>query len=65
MTKFTRSLAVGASFVAAGVGSAMAAVPAEVTTAIGDIETDGMAVATAVLLAVVAIFAIKFIRKGL
>lgn len=44
---------------------AMAAVPAEVTTAVGDMKTDGLAVATAVLVAVIAIAAIKFIRKGL
>lgn len=46
-------------------GAAHAEVPAAVTTAVEGIKTDGMAVATAVLLAVVAIYAIKFIRKGL
>ena len=44
---------------------AFAAVPAGVTTAIQDIGTDGAAVATTVLLAIVAIFAVKFLRKGL
>jgi len=47
------------------VGSAMAAVPADVTTALADMKTDGLVVAGAVLVAVIAIFAIKFIRKGL
>jgi hypothetical protein len=46
-------------------GSAMAEVPADVTTAVTGIKTDATSVATLVLLAVVAIFAIKFIRKGL
>jgi hypothetical protein len=46
-------------------GSAMAEVPAEVTTAVGSLKSDAVTVATAVLLAVVAVFAIKFIRKGL
>lgn len=45
--------------------AAQAAVPAAVTDAIADIQTDAMAVATTVLIAVVAVFAIKFIRKGL
>ena len=46
-------------------GSAMAAVPPEVTTAIGDMKTDGLVVAGAVLVAIIAIAAVKFIRKGL
>ncbi|MGA0610855.1 major capsid protein [Caldimonas sp. KR1-144] len=44
---------------------AFAAVPAGVTTALESIGTDGSTVATTILLAVVAIFAIKFLRKGL
>lgn len=44
--------------------SAQAAVPADVTTAIADMKADGIAVATAVLVAVIALLAIKFIRKG-
>lgn len=46
-------------------GSVMAAVPAGVTTALTDIGADGSEVATTILLAVVAIFAIKFLRRGL
>lgn len=42
-----------------------AAVPAGVSTALADIGADGVTVATTILLAVVAIFAIKFLRKGL
>jgi len=46
-------------------GSAFAAVPADVTTAIGEMKTDGLVVAGAVLVAIIAIAAVKFIRKGL
>lgn len=63
MNKVTRFL-VPAGLLAAG-SSAFAAVPAEVTTAIDAIGADAMAVATTVLVAIVAVYAIKFIRKGL
>lgn len=55
----------GVSVAAASVGSAMAAVPADVTTALTDAKADGIIVATAVLVAVVAIYAFKLMRKGL
>lgn len=58
-------LALIPAFVAATTGSAMAAVPAEVTTALASIGTDALAVATVVLLAIVGIYAFKFLRKGL
>lgn len=45
--------------------AAFAAVPADVTTALGDMKTDGLVVAGLVLVAIIAIAAIKFIRKGL
>lgn len=63
MNKFAR-FAAPVSLLALG-SAAHAAVPAAVTTAIADIQTDAMAVATTVLIAVVAVYAIKFIRKGL
>lgn len=59
MKKFTLGALVAAPF------SVFAAVPAGVSTALEDIGTDGSTVATTILLAVVAIFAIKFLRKGL
>lgn len=46
-------------------GNAMAAVPAEVSTALSDAKADGIVVATAVLIAIVAIYAFKLMRKGL
>jgi len=63
MNKLSR-VVVPASLLAVG-SSAFAAVPAAVTTAVADIQTDAVAIATTVLIAIVAVFAIKFIRKGL
>jgi len=60
----TRVVAIPAALIASAT-SAMAAVPADVTTALGDLKTDALAVATAVLLAIVAVYAFKFIRRGL
>lgn len=45
-------------------GSAHAALPAEVTTALADMKTDGVTIAGAVLVAIIAITAIKLLRKG-
>lgn len=45
--------------------SAFAAVPASVTTALSDAQTDGVTIATAVFVAIVAMFAFKLMRKGL
>lgn len=45
--------------------AAMAAVPADVTTELANMKTDALAVATVVLVAIIAVAAFKFIRKGL
>lgn len=45
--------------------SAHAAVPADVTAALADIQANALTVAGVVLLAIVAVFAFKFLRKGL
>lgn len=50
---------------AASISSAQAAVPANVTTALTDLQTDALTVAGVVLAAIVAVYAFKFIRKGL
>lgn len=47
------------------VAKAQAAVPLGVTTAISDMSADAVTVATAVLVAIIGVVAIKFIRKGL
>lgn len=61
-----QKLAAGLAVVGSTLGAAAHAdVPAGVTSAISSIGTDGSSVATTILIAVVAVFAIKFIRKGL
>lgn len=47
------------------IGSAHAAVPASVTTALADAQTDGVTIATAVFVAIVAMYAFKLMRRGL
>lgn len=53
----------------ATVGGALApvyaAVPADVTTALTDMKADALTVAGVVLVAIIAVLAIKFIRKGM
>ena len=65
MNKMFARVGVVASGALATVGSAFAAVPAEVTTELASMKTDGLIVAGAVLVAIIAIAAVKFIRKGL
>jgi hypothetical protein len=45
--------------------SAFAAVPTAVESAVTSIGADATSIATTVLVAVVTVFALKFIRKGL
>lgn len=47
------------------VGTAHAALPEGVTTALNDLSTNALEVAGIVLAAIVAVYAFKFIRKGL
>lgn len=46
------------------IGSANAAVPAAITTAIADMQADGVTVATAFVVAAIAVAAIKFLRSA-
>lgn len=48
----------------AAAGNAMAAVPAEVTTAVDTMKADATTIAGAVLVAIVAVLAFKFLRKA-
>lgn len=50
--------------VLAASGSAQAAVPADITTAISTMQTDGVTVATAFVVAAIAVAAIKFLRSA-
>ena len=49
---------------ALGGASAFAAVPADITTAISTMQTDGVTVATAFVVAAIAVAAIKFLRTA-
>jgi len=60
-----KKLSLVLSGLVATTGSAFAAVPASVTTALSDAQTDGVTIATAVFVAIVAMFAFKLMRKGL
>ena len=46
------------------VASVQAAVPEGITTAIETMQADGVTIATAVLVAVIAVLAFKFLRKA-
>lgn len=60
-----KKLAASAVLVSGSIGSAFAAVPAVVTTALTDLQSDALSVAGIILAAIVAVYAFKFIRKGL
>lgn len=49
---------------AVSAGSAMAALPAEVTTALADMKSDGAIIAGAFLVAIIAFAVFKIMRKG-
>lgn len=60
------ALRFGAISTLVGIGaSAHAAIPAAVQTALGDMQTDGVAMATLVLVAVIAVAAVLFLKKAL
>lgn len=59
-----KKLAVLAALSAASIGSAMATVPTEVTTALTDAKADALTVAGLALVVVIAIAAFKYMRRG-
>lgn len=64
-TTQTRRLAQAASAGALALASqAHAALPAEVSTALGDMKDDGVSAATLVIVAVIAVAAILFLRRA-
>jgi hypothetical protein len=63
MNKFIQRGLVAAG-VLSMVGAASAAVPAEVTTAISTMQADGVTVATAFVVAAIAVAAVKFLRSA-
>jgi len=61
----TRRIAQAAGLGALGLASQVhAAVPAEVSTALDTMKTDALTVAGLVLVAIIAVVAFKFMRKG-
>lgn len=64
MKKFKQYLKYGAGASLLAAGGAHAAVPAEITTAISSMQTDGVTVATAFVVASIAVAAIKFLRSA-
>lgn len=69
MNKFARivrspKVVLGTALVTVG-GHALAAVPENVSTALTNLQADALTVAGIVLAAIVAVYAFKFIRKGL
>ena len=63
-TQTRRFAAVAATGALAVAHQAHAAVPTEVTTALGDMKADALTVAGLVLVAIIAVVAFKFMRKG-
>lgn len=61
---FALRLAAIPAAVLASAGSAFAAVPVEVTSSVTAMGTDGATIAGAVLVAIIAVVAIKFLRKA-
>lgn len=59
-----KKLSLVLSGLAATTGSAFAAVPLEVTTALTDAKTDALAVAALALIIVIAIAAFKYMKRG-
>lgn len=59
----TRLSLIPAAMVAAG-GNAIAAVPSEISDAIDTMQADATTIAGAVLVAIIAVLAFKFLRKA-
>jgi len=55
----------GAVLATAAAGNAMAALPTEVSTAMEGAKTDAVALATLGLLIIIAVAAVKYLRKGI
>lgn len=64
MKSMFKKLSLGVASLAATTGSAFAAVPTEVSTALGDAKTDAVAVAGLALVIVIGIAAIKYMRRA-
>ena len=65
MTNVRKLVAPALAAAAMVAASAHAAIPTEVETALDNLSADALTVAGIVLAAIVAVYAFKFIRKGL
>jgi hypothetical protein len=59
-----KKLAALAALPAVSIGSAMAAVPADVSTALTDAKADALVVAGLALIVIIGIAAFKYMRRG-
>lgn len=64
MKKFKQAIKYGAGAALLASGAAQAEVPTAITTAISTMQTDGVTVATAFVVAAIAVAAIKFLRSA-
>ena len=62
---YKKPLALVTAATAAAVQTVQAAVPAAVTTAISEMQADAVIIAGVVLVAIIAVMAVKFLRKGM
>lgn len=63
--KYGSRIAVAGAALVGSAGSAIAAVPAEVTTALGDMKTDALIVGGAFLVCIIALAALKMMRRSM
>lgn len=64
MKRFKQAIKYSAAAALLASGAAHAAVPAGITSAIDTMQTDGVTVATAFVVASIAVAAIKFLRSA-
>lgn len=64
MNKLVQTMKYGAAAALAFAGAAHAAVPSEISDAISTMKDDGVTVATAFVVATIAVAAIKFLRSA-
>ena len=64
-SKFGSRVAVAGGVLFVSAGSALAAVPTDVVTAMADMKTDALTVGAAFLVAIVAIAALKLMRRAM
>ena len=62
--KLGAKIGAGVALASVGIGSAMAAVPTEVTTALGDLKTDSTTVASLAFAAFLAVLAFAYMKRA-